>query len=130
MIRLRPKPRVRRIAEYLRRVERREIRTERIVRILERCPRGIHHECGEDDEDDEWLKPPRISPHRFTKATMQKRERVRHRGRVRSRGKGSRTERAGNGPRTTRIVNIAATCFAATARMRMEARPLAPRRSL
>ena len=70
-----PNHAVRRIAEDLRRIERREVRPVGVVRVLERGPRRVDDEAAEDDEDDEWLKPPCVAPHRFTKTTVKQRER-------------------------------------------------------
>ena len=68
-------PRVRRIAENLGRIERREIRPVRVVRVLECGPRRVDDESAEDRENDEWLKPPCVAPLRFTEAAVKERER-------------------------------------------------------
>src|SRR5438094_284176 len=45
----------------LRRIERRDVRTEAIVIALECRPRRVHDERGESDEDEERLDPPRVT---------------------------------------------------------------------
>ena len=60
--RSRPEQAVRRVAEDLGRVERREIRPEVVVLALERRPRGVHDERRERGEDAERLRQPSVRP--------------------------------------------------------------------
>src|SRR4029453_18633639 len=58
---LRAEPGVGGVAEQLRRVERRQVGAEGVVRVLERRPRGVDHERREDDERDERRGPPGVT---------------------------------------------------------------------
>src|SRR5579871_254175 len=49
--RLRPEPSMRRVAPDFRRIKRRDIRTGRVVGILERGPRGVHQKGPEAEEN-------------------------------------------------------------------------------
>src|SRR5262245_26169857 len=57
----RPKPTVRRIAEDLRRVERRKIRSEIIVIPLKCRPRRVDNECRQSTKDRQRFGPPRVA---------------------------------------------------------------------
>src|SRR5688572_14876021 len=75
--RLRTEPRVRRIAEQLGGVKGREIWTVGIMRVLERGPRGVHHEATENDEGGERREPPGVASQGLTKTAAVQRQRCR-----------------------------------------------------
>src|SRR5262249_27508045 len=54
-------PAVRRRAEDLRRIERRQVRPERVVVALEGGPRRVDDERRESEEDNDRLDPPRVA---------------------------------------------------------------------
>src|SRR4029079_19341699 len=55
-------PGVGRVTEQFRTVERREIRTEGVVRVLKCGPGRIDQERAQNDENDEGLDPPGVAP--------------------------------------------------------------------
>jgi hypothetical protein len=67
--RSRPEPAVRRIAEDLRRIERGEVRSERVVFPLKRRPGGVQDEGRESEENRQRLHPPEVPPHRVAERT-------------------------------------------------------------
>src|SRR5947209_3670704 len=60
-------PRVRRIAEDFRRIERRDVIAKVVVRALKRGPRRVNDERRQSEKDKQWLGPPNVCPHRLTK---------------------------------------------------------------
>ena len=61
--RSRPEPTVGRVAEKLRRIERREVRSRAIVHALKRRPGRVDNEARQPEEREQRLHPPRVRPH-------------------------------------------------------------------
>src|SRR6185437_1687334 len=67
-------PRVRRAAEQFRGVEGRQVRAERVVRVLERGPGGVNEKRREKDRHDGGLNPPGVLPHGELSRALENRE--------------------------------------------------------
>ncbi len=68
--RLRAQKRVRRVAKKLRRIKRRDIRSEGVVAVLKRRPRGVHDKRTETEKDNRWGKPPGIAARRLAELAI------------------------------------------------------------
>lgn len=60
-MRLWPEERMGRAAEKLRRIKRRDVRSERVVLVLKRSPSGIDDKSAEAEENKRGRKPPGIA---------------------------------------------------------------------
>src|ERR1700730_10224526 len=60
---------MRRAAENLRRIKRRDVVSEKVMVSLKRRPRGINDEAQQPEKDEQRLRPPNVGAHRLTKRT-------------------------------------------------------------
>src|SRR3954453_4838463 len=63
---------MRRIPENFRRIERRKVRSEVVMRVLKCRPCRVDDERREPEEDKQRLLPPNVRPHGFAKATLRR----------------------------------------------------------
>src|SRR5437660_9096559 len=70
-------PRVRRVAENFRRIERRHVIAEIIVRALKGRPGGVDDEGGQPEKHEQRLRPPCVGSHGLTERPAWNRRRSR-----------------------------------------------------